>query len=93
MPKPYQRTRSNKRRVLNLVSGSGQTTHYKRARAKAARCINCGRTLLGVPNKTLSELNRLSKSQKRPQRMFGGQLCHACLKESLKQAVRSAAQA
>ncbi len=92
MPRPYQRTRSNKRRVLKLPGGSGQTIHYKRARVKAGRCVNCSRILPGVPNKTLSELNRLSKSQKRPQRMFGGQLCHACLKESLKQAVRSATE-
>jgi len=78
-----------KRRNVKLPSGSGRTIHYKKTRVKAGRCVQCGRVLFGVPRKHPSELTRLSASQKRPQRMFGGQLCHGCLKEALKQAVWS----
>jgi len=88
VPRPYQRTRSMKRHKLRLPSGGGLTIHYKRARVKAGRCVQCGRLLFGVPMKKPSKLSRLPVSKKRPQRMFGGQLCHKCLKESLKQAVR-----
>lgn len=89
MPRPQLRTRRLRRQVLRLASGSGLTVHYRRAKVGASSCIRCGRVLSGVPAKRSSELSRLSKSSKRPQRMFGGQLCHACLQESLKTAVRS----
>jgi len=90
MPRPHQRTRSMRRHASKLPSGGGLTIRYKKARVKAARCAQCGRMLFGVPLKAPSEFNRLSSSEKRPQRMFGGQLCHMCLQESLKRAVRSA---
>jgi large subunit ribosomal protein L34e len=92
MPKPHLRTRSRRRKTLNLPSGGGLTTHYKRAKVKAPNCTQCGRTIFGLPIKAPSKLARLSKSKKRPQRMFGGQLCHKCLQESLKRAARSTIQ-
>lgn len=90
MPRPYQRTRGMKRRRVKLPGGTAQTIHYKKAKVKAVHCVNCGRILAGVPRKTPVELSGISKSEKRPQRIFAGQLCHACLRESLKLAVRGA---
>jgi len=78
------------RRILKLPSGSGLTIHYKKTRDKASRCTRCGRMLSGVPMKSSSKISRLSTSKKRPERMFGGELCHTCLQAALKQAVRSA---
>jgi len=92
MPKPHFRTRSRKRKTLNLPGGGGLITHYKRARVKASSCARCGRILFGVPIKVPSKLARVSTSKRRPQRMFGGQLCHKCLQESLKIAARSTIQ-
>ncbi len=92
MPKPHLRTRSRRRKTLNLPGGAGLTTHYKRAKVKASNCAQCGRALFGLPIKAPSKLARLSTSEKRPQRMFGGQFCHKCLQESLKRAARSTNQ-
>jgi large subunit ribosomal protein L34e len=90
MPTPRQRSRTKKRTQTRLPSGSGLTTRFKKKKQKALHCINCGRIISGVAQKETSKLKQLPLSKKRPQRMFGGQLCNACLRESLKQAARSA---
>jgi len=88
MPKPYQRTRSRKRNLLKLP-GSRNATHYKRERIGASHCAQCGRVLPSVPMLIPSKLRSLPASKKSLQRMYGGQLCHVCLQEALRQAVRS----
>lgn len=88
MPKPYQRTRSKKRNLLRLP-GSSVTMHYKRKRIGVSHCVQCGHLLPSVPRLTPSKLRSLTASKKSLQRMYGGQLCHVCLQEALRQAVRS----
>jgi len=87
MPKPQQRTRSRKRNLRKLP-GKGTTVHYKRERIGASHCVQCGRILPSVPMLIPSKMRSLPASQRRLQRIYGGQLCHICLKEALKQAVR-----
>lgn len=87
MPKPYQRTRSRRRTSLKLP-GKDATIHYKRERIGASHCFRCGRVLPSVPVLISSKLRSLPASERRLQRMYGGQLCHICLQEALKQAVR-----
>jgi len=88
MPKPHQRTRS-RRRNLRKLPGKGVAIHYKRERIGASHCVKCGRVLPSVPMLVPSKMRNLPASQRRLQRMYGGQLCHVCLQEALKQAVRS----
>jgi large subunit ribosomal protein L34e len=88
MPKPYQRTRSRKRKLLKLP-GSRVATHYKHERVGASHCVRCGRVLPSFPRLNVSKLRSLPASKRRLQRLCGGQLCHVCLQETLKQAVRS----
>ena len=89
MPKPSFRTRSRKR-VQKKVPGGRTTIHYKKEKSKPAECSRCGRTLHGIPRCHPSELKKLTRSQRRVMRMYGGQLCANCLKELLKEAVRIA---
>jgi large subunit ribosomal protein L34e len=88
MPKPYQRTRSRKRKPSKLP-GKGAVIHYRRERVGGSHCGKCGRLLPSIPRMTPSKLRSLTASKKRLQRMYGGQLCHICLQEALKQAARS----
>jgi large subunit ribosomal protein L34e len=88
MPKPYQRTRSKKRIPVKLP-GKSAATHYKRERINVSHCVQCGRLLSSIPRLAPSKLRSLPASKRRLQRMYGGQLCHICLQEALKQAVRS----
>ncbi len=87
MPRPSLRTRS-KKRVQKKLPGGRATTHYKKEKSKPARCSRCGQTLHGIPRYHPSELRKLTRSQRRIMRMYGGQLCANCLKELLKETVR-----
>lgn len=87
MPKPSQRTRSRKRQDLRLPGGRFET-HYKREKPDVSRCSRCGRELSRIPRLIPSELRKLPASQRRVERIYGGQLCHGCLRDLLKQTVR-----
>ena len=63
-------------------------THFKLEKIGASYCTRCGQILLGVPRLTSSKLRKLSASQRRVERMYGGQLCHSCIRYLLKQTVR-----
>jgi large subunit ribosomal protein L34e len=88
MPQPSKRTRSVKRHDLRLPGGRFET-HYKREKPDVSRCSRCGRELSGIPRLIPSELRKLSASQRGIERIYGGQLCHGCLRDLLKQTVRS----
>jgi large subunit ribosomal protein L34e len=87
MPRPSQRTRSRKR-LQKRLPGGGATTHYKKEKTGTSHCVRCNRVLPGVPKLSQSKMGKLTASQKRIQRTHGGQLCHVCLQELLKHAVR-----
>jgi len=87
MPRPALRTRSRKRSPKRLPGG-GATMHYKKEKTGAPRCARCNRVLSGIPGLAQSKMGKLTASKKRIQRMHGGQLCHVCLKDLLKLAVR-----
>jgi len=88
MPRPSLRTRSRKRRRVRLPGGDAET-RYKKEKIGVSRCARCGRTLSGLPHSIPSKLHKLSASQRRVERVYGGQLCHGCLQDLLKHAVRN----
>ncbi|MCD6488154.1 MAG: 50S ribosomal protein L34e [Desulfurococcales archaeon] len=88
MPRPGLRTRS-KRRVYRRTPGGRVVIHYRKRRPGPARCALCGRPLNGVPRLVPSMLRKLAKTEKRPERPFGGYLCPQCLRKQLKEAIRS----
>jgi len=88
MPKPSLRTRSRKRHLQKLPGGRVKT-RFKREKVSVLRCFRCGGFLHGSPRLIPSRLGKLSASQKRVERVFGGQLCHSCLRDALKSSVRS----
>jgi len=88
MPKPSLRTRSRKRHLLRLPGGRVKT-RFKREKVSVLRCSRCGGILHGGPRLIPSRLGKLSASEKRVERMFGGHLCHSCLRNLLKASVRS----
>ncbi len=76
--------RSNSRRkVFVKVPGNKVKIHYRARRPKAHKCAICGQPLKGTPNYIPSELRKLPKTAKRPSRIYGGQICHKCLKKIL----------
>ncbi len=89
MPEPSKRTRRKKRYSLQLPGGR-VGTHYKREKVDVSRCGRCGGRLSGIPRLIPSHVGKFSASQRRVERMYGGQLCHNCLRDLLRQTVRSA---
>ena len=77
-----------KRHGLRLPGGRFET-HYNREKPDVSRCSLCGRELSAIPRLIPSKLRKLPANQRRIERIYGGQLCHGCLRDLLKQKVRS----
>ena len=86
MVRPALRSRSL-RRIKVVTPGGRNVTHYERRKPGPARCARCGRPLNGVPRLRPSQLRKLSKTAKRPERPYGGVLCPRCLAELLRQRI------
>ncbi|HEW64162.1 50S ribosomal protein L34e [Fervidicoccus fontis] len=87
MPRPSQRTNS-KAKVKIRTPGGINKIHYKERKRSLHRCMYCGRPLGGTPNGSYVEIKRLSKTKKRPNRIFGGVVCPECLAKIIKNEAR-----
>ena len=77
------RSMARKRRT---TPGHQSTVIYRRRKPSRAKCALCGAVLGGVPAKRPAKLKRVPKTGKRPDRAYGGRVCHKCLKNSLVEA-------
>lgn len=62
----------------------------KEKKPKVAKCAVCKKPLHGVPRVGASQRRKLSKTQKRPSRAYGGYLCSSCTKEIFREKARVA---
>jgi large subunit ribosomal protein L34e len=85
-----QKSRS-KRRIYRRTPGGRVVIHYVKRRPSRAVCGNCRTLLAGVPAVRGTEMRRIPKSSKRPERMFGGTLCSPCSKRVIISRSRSQA--
>ncbi|MCE4614930.1 MAG: 50S ribosomal protein L34e [Desulfurococcales archaeon] len=76
------------RRITIRIPGGNNVTHYEKKKPKLAHCALCGRPLQGIPKLRVPDLRRLSKTKKRPGRIYGGYICHECLAELLRRKIR-----
>lgn len=74
-----------------FVKAPGNTikVHYRRRKPSAATCCVYGTPLAGVPRGTSTEMRNMPKSQKRPERPYGGVLSSKAMREKMKQKARS----
>lgn len=63
--------------------------HKRKERPAKAKCANCGSLLHGTPRFVQNNIGKLSKSEKRPNRSYGGYLCSKCGRELLRERARS----
>ncbi len=87
MPRPALRTRSL-RKIRKKLPGGASIIHYFKKKPKKAVCAMCGKPLHGVPSDLTSKVRSLSKSQKRPERPYGGYLCSECARKEIKNRIR-----
>lgn len=76
------------RRVFVKTPGNRIVKHYVKRKPGKAHCATCKDVLKGVPQVMTSKLRNIPKTQKRPERPFGGVLCAKCLKLKLKEEAR-----
>jgi len=86
MPEPKLRSTSSKKRTRSTVTRI--VTFTKAKKPSAATCALCGKTLAGVPRRGVHDKSKLSRTQKRPQRPFGGVLCANCTETVIKTKTR-----
>ena len=80
MPQPRFRSRTMRRVYVKTPGGKINLHHRKRKQSKLT-CHECGKVLPGTKNFTSNTKNKLSKSEKRPERPYGGVLCSSCTRK------------
>lgn len=68
----------SQRRVTVKTPGNRIVTHYRKRKPSHTVCGKCSAKLNGVPRDIPSVIGKMSKSQRVPSRMFGGNLCTKC---------------
>lgn len=77
------------RRVFVKTPGGRTTILFKTRKPSKAKCGTCGAVLSGVPRERPYKMQNMSKTQKRPQRPFGGCLCSRCMRAKIISEARS----
>lgn len=88
MPAPRYRSRTFRRMQRKTPGGRVSLTYRKRKPSKA-KCAVCGVVLKGVPRERPYKMQNMPKSQKRPERPYGGMLCSKCTRKKIKDMARA----
>jgi large subunit ribosomal protein L34e len=89
MPRPQYRSRSL-RRVKKKMPGGTTRLVYDKRKPGVARCAICSIELKGIPRLRPFKARNAPKTEKRPERAYGGFLCGSCLRLKLKEEARLA---
>ena len=76
------------RRVKVKLPGNRITVQYRKRKPKQARCASCGKALHGIPRERPYKMRKMAKTQKRPERPFGGALCSICMRKKIKENIK-----
>lgn len=76
------------KRVRVITPSGKKVFHKKREKSKLQTCAGCGQVLHGVPRAVSSEMKNFSKTERGPNRIFGGQYCGGCTKGILREKAR-----
>lgn len=76
------------RNVPTKTPGGRIVKKFVQRKPKKAHCAMCKGDLHGIPRATPTQMAKLSKSEKRPERTYGGVLCGNCVRVILKQEAR-----
>ena len=85
---PHKRKSRTFRRIYTKTPGGKTRVMYKKRKPAKAKCAVCKAILAGVPRDRPYKIKKLSKTQKRPERPYGGVLCSRCLKKLMVEKAR-----
>ncbi len=69
------------RRIFVKTPGGETKLSYRRRKPGKAQCAMCGDYLKGVASDITVKVRKLSKTQRRPERPYGGKLCSKCMRK------------
>jgi len=85
MPRPSRRSRSL-RRIFVRTPKHTKLVYAKRKHSRA-HCANCGAILHGVKTGPKYRMAKFAKTEKRPERPWGGMLCSRCQRLKIKESL------
>jgi large subunit ribosomal protein L34e len=88
MTKPMHKSRSWRRKNVK-TPGSRSVIRYGKKKSGMAMCAVCKKPLHGVPRVREIEMKKLTKTERRPERPFGGNLCSSCMREIMRNRARN----
>ncbi|MGV8141228.1 MAG: 50S ribosomal protein L34e [Candidatus Woesearchaeota archaeon] len=86
MPRPSRRSRSLRR--IHVKTSKGSKLRYAKRKPSKAHCANCGQILHGVASERPYKMSKMSKTEKRPDRPYAGQLCSKCMRLKIKASIK-----
>lgn len=80
-----RRLRSRSKKKIKRRTPEGRVAvHYRKRRPGLPKCSRCGRQLPGLKAHRPGTLKGVSRSKKRVNRPYGGNLCSACMRSVIK---------
>jgi len=86
MPRGSRKSRSL-RRIYVKTSKQTKLVYAKRKHSKA-HCAKCGVVLKGVATGAPYRMGKLAKTERRPERPYGGVLCSKCTRLKIKESLQ-----
>ncbi|MFH1649361.1 MAG: 50S ribosomal protein L34e [Candidatus Woesearchaeota archaeon] len=77
------KTKSRTFRRVQVRLPTGTVTHYDKRKPAQARCGQCQKVLHGIPRGRPYQIAKLAKTERRPERPYGGVLCSACARKKI----------
>ncbi len=78
------------RKAFVKTPGGKTAMHYRRKKPAKAHCASCGKVLSGVPHGLSYQIRALPKTQRRPERPYGGVLCSPCMRAKFVEKIQNA---
>jgi large subunit ribosomal protein L34e len=82
-----KKSRTYAQRNVSVVSGT--TKHFNKRNPHPTRCPETNQQLHGIPRGRPVDMKRLTKSQRRPDRPYGGVLSSKAMRKQFKAQARS----
>lgn len=83
--------RKGEKVVAKRSPGGRLAVKHKASKPARAHCGLCGAKLNAVPRAGVGEMAKYAKTEKRPERKWGGVLCHKCTASVIRNSARIAA--
>ncbi len=80
--------RKGSKYVKVRTPGGRVKLHLRRKKPSKAKCALCKKPLTGVSYGRQAYIRKLSKSERIPERPYGGNLCSECMRNTIKEKVR-----